>query len=339
MKKLWTLCTCCLSVGMMWAQTGNWTDEGNYDTSWWDGNNRSEYHITTAEQLAGLSYLSQQGITFLQSRIVLDNDLDMGAHYWTPIKKFGGFFDGNGHTLSGVQVQAGVGNSGFIATLQGYYGNPEYGVVYDLILDETCKITSSNQLPDATVGGIVGEAMAYTTIAACRFAGNITFEKYRGELTVGGIAGRTDGSVNGCLNEGGITVEVTENGSVSGGGITGDCNGKNIRITGCVNRGKLSGNSTSYKTEGISLAGIVGTNFSGSTINGCLNEGEVNIRFSSSRCVRRNSRTTFSVKSAIVTSPSPSQRTIMATLSWVSLLMDTCFPSLALKPDFFRKAR
>lgn len=99
MKKLWTLCTCCLSVGMMWAQTGNWTDEGNYDTSWWDGNNRSEYHITTAEQLAGLSYLSQQGTTFLQSRIVLDNDLDMGAHYWTPIKKFGGFFDGNGHTF------------------------------------------------------------------------------------------------------------------------------------------------------------------------------------------------------------------------------------------------
>lgn len=53
--------------------------------------------------------MSQQGTTFLQSRIVLDNDLDMGAHYWTPIKKFGGFFDGNGHTLSGVQVQAGVG--------------------------------------------------------------------------------------------------------------------------------------------------------------------------------------------------------------------------------------
>ena len=44
MKKLWTLCTCCLSVGMMWAQTGNWTDEGNYDTSWWDGNNWQDYH-------------------------------------------------------------------------------------------------------------------------------------------------------------------------------------------------------------------------------------------------------------------------------------------------------
>ena len=157
-----------------------------------------------------------------------------------------------------------MGNSGFIATLQGYYGNPEYGVVYDLILDETCKITSSNQLPDATVGGIVGEAMVYTTIAACRFAGNITFEKYRGELTVGGIAGRTDGSVNGCLNEGNITVEVSENGGVSGGGITGDCNGKNIRIR---------------------LAGIVRTNFSGSTINNCLNEGEVNVRFSSSQTV------------------------------------------------------
>jgi hypothetical protein len=54
----------------------------------------------------------------------------MGAHYWTPIKKFGGFFDGNGHTLSGVQVQAGVGNSGFIATLKGNMAHPEQGVVY-----------------------------------------------------------------------------------------------------------------------------------------------------------------------------------------------------------------
>ena len=125
MKKLWTLCTCCLSVGMMWAQTGNWTDEGNYDTSWWDGNNSQEYHISTVQQLAGLAYLSQQGTTFLQSRIVLDNDLDMGAHYWTPVKDFCGFFDGDGHTLSGVQVQAGVGNSGFIATLKGNMAHPE----------------------------------------------------------------------------------------------------------------------------------------------------------------------------------------------------------------------
>lgn len=156
---------------MMWAQTGNWTDEGNYDTSWWDGNNRPEYHISTAEQLAGLSYLSSQGRTFPASRIILDNDLDMEAHYWVPIEEFTGFFDGNGHTLSGIHVQNIYGNSGFIATLKGYARDYTRGTVYNLTLDETCELASAGLNSTATVGGIVGEAATYTTIAACRFLG------------------------------------------------------------------------------------------------------------------------------------------------------------------------
>ena len=285
MKKLWTLCTCCLSVGMMWAQTGNWTDEGNYDTSWWDGNNRPEYHISTAEQLAGLSYLSSQGRTFPASRIILDNDLDMEAHYWVPIEEFTGFFDGNGHTLSGIHVQNIYGNSGFIATLKGYARDYTRGTVYNLTLDETCELASAGLNSTATVGGIVGEAATYTTIAACRFLGKITFDDHRGELTIGGIVGSTKGTVNSCRNEGAITVKVSQKGSAEAGGIVGVCNGKDIRITNCINQATLSGTSASYQSEGIELAGIVATNFSGSTINGCLNEGEVNIRFSSSQTV------------------------------------------------------
>ena len=285
MKKLWTLCTCCLSVGMMWAQTGNWTDEGNYDTSWWDGNNRPEYHISTAEQLAGLSYLSSQGRTFPASRIILDNDLDMEAHYWVPIEEFTGFFDGNGHTLSGIHVQNIYGNSGFIATLKGYARDYTRGTVYNLTLDETCELASAGLNSTATVGGIVGEAATYTTIAACRFLGKITFDDHRGELTIGGIVGSTKGTVNSCRNEGAITVKVSQKGSAEAGGIVGVCNGKDIRITNCINQATLSGTSASYQSEGIELAGIVATNFSGSTINGCLNEGEVNIRFSSSQTI------------------------------------------------------
>ena len=235
MKKLWTLCTCCLSVGMMWAQTGNWTDEGNYDTSWWDGNNRPEYHISTAEQLAGLSYLSSQGRTFPASRIILDNDLDMEAHYWVPIEEFTGFFDGNGHTLSGIHVQNIYGNSGFIATLKGYARDYTRGTVYNLTLDETCELASAGLNSTATVGGIVGEAATYTTIAACRFLGKITFDDHRGELTIGGIVGSTKGTVNSCRNEGAITVKVSQKGSAEAGGIVGVCNGKDIRITNCIN--------------------------------------------------------------------------------------------------------
>ena len=285
MKKLWTLCTCCLSVGMMWAQTGNWTDEGNYDTSWWDGNNRPEYHISTAEQLAGLSYLSSQGRTFPASRIILDNDLDMEAHYWVPIEEFTGFFDGNGHTLSGIHVQNIYGNSGFIATLKGYARDYTRGTVYNLTLDETSELASAGLNSSATVGGIVGEAATYTTIAACRFLGKITFDDHRGELTIGGIVGSTKGTVNSCRNEGAITVKVSQKGSAEAGGIVGVCNGKDIRITNCINQATLSGTSASYHSEGKALAGIVAPNFSGSTINGCLNEGEVNKRIRSSQTI------------------------------------------------------
>ena len=72
---------------------------------------------------------------------------------------------------------------------------------------------------------------------------------------------------------------------IEAGGIVGVCNGKDIRFTNCINQATLSGTSASYQSEGIELAGIVATNFSGSTINGCLNEGEVNIRFSSSQTI------------------------------------------------------
>ena len=105
MKRLSALFACLLSVGASWSQTGNWTDEGNYDTSWYDGNNSGEYHISTPQQLAGWAYLASQGNRMSPNRIVLDNDLDLSAHYWTPIKEFAGFLDGNGKTLSGVHIQ------------------------------------------------------------------------------------------------------------------------------------------------------------------------------------------------------------------------------------------
>lgn len=136
MKRLSALFACLLSVGASWSQTGNWTDEGNYDTSWYDGNNSGEYHISTPQQLAGWAYLASQGNTMSPNRIVLDNDLDLSAHYWTPIKEFAGFLDGNGKTLSGVHIQttAGMEDVGFIARLLSNVSSTK-SVVYDLTLD------------------------------------------------------------------------------------------------------------------------------------------------------------------------------------------------------------
>ena len=280
MKRLSALFACLLSVGASWSQTGNWTDEGNYDTSWYDGNNSGEYHISTPQQLAGWAYLASQGNRMSPNRIVLDNDLDLSAHYWTPIKEFAGFLDGNGKTLSGVHIQttAGMEDVGFIARLLSNVSSTK-SVVYDLTLDESCQISLSAGSRDLTLGGIVGYAYGNTTIASCRFQGSFSVES-AGDLDAGGIVGRSSGAVILCTNEGDLTFRLTGSADASCGGITG---GNFLltspTVTGCANKGNLYATSTSASLRGIALGGIAGETSDKTVINGCMNEGSVKSEF------------------------------------------------------------
>ena len=88
--------------------------DGTSDTSWYNETD-TEFHIKTAEQLAGLAELTNIGIdtgastgnTFENKIIYLDCDLDLGDYPWTPITNrnvddgyfFKGTFDGQGHDI------------------------------------------------------------------------------------------------------------------------------------------------------------------------------------------------------------------------------------------------
>ena len=65
----------------------NW--DGTADTSWYtSAPDASEYHISTAEQLAGLAQLVNDKATpvlFGGKTIYLDNDLDLSVSQLTPI--------------------------------------------------------------------------------------------------------------------------------------------------------------------------------------------------------------------------------------------------------------
>ena len=53
-----------------------WGDKA--DTSWYVHETESEYHIKTAEQLAGIAKLVNEGtVTFEGKTVYLDNDLDL----------------------------------------------------------------------------------------------------------------------------------------------------------------------------------------------------------------------------------------------------------------------
>ena len=90
--------------------------DGTADTSWYVGHEAdAKYHITTAEQLAGLAQLvnADPGTTnFAGKTFYLDNDIDLSRHEWIsigtiiggdcPEYSFCGVFDGQGHVISNL---------------------------------------------------------------------------------------------------------------------------------------------------------------------------------------------------------------------------------------------
>lgn len=91
--------------------------DGTDNTSWYTdaeedaGTADKPYEISTAEQLAGLAQLVNGGTNFSGKTIKLTADIDLGDKEWTPIGndenwelKFSGTFDGDGHTISGLNV-------------------------------------------------------------------------------------------------------------------------------------------------------------------------------------------------------------------------------------------
>ncbi|MFQ9440825.1 MAG: hypothetical protein ACLR13_07230 [Acutalibacteraceae bacterium] len=83
--------------------------DGTADTSWYqDG--ISEFHLTTAEQLAGLAKIvNETGNVFQGVTVYLDTDVDLSGHEWVSIgagnnvaNYFGGTFDGQGHIVKNL---------------------------------------------------------------------------------------------------------------------------------------------------------------------------------------------------------------------------------------------
>ena len=124
---------------------------------------------------------------------------------WTPISSnaqypseaFSGIFDGNGHTIKGLRINASTAYQGFFAYTNG-------ATIKNLTIDGS--VTSSENY----VGGIVGNA-PNTTIQNCLFSGSVTTTKNKGAY-VGGIAGYAGGSstaakttITGCVNKATVT--------------------------------------------------------------------------------------------------------------------------------------
>lgn len=173
------------------------------DTSWYAGHeNATEFSIGTAAELAGLAALVNgtakdadnnpiAAVNFSGKTIKLTADIDLNNQVWTPIGNgdssfaFFGTFDGNGYTISGLNVPD--------TNAPGLFGCI-FGTVQNLI------VKGSVTVGDEADGGDYGEAGGVVcdnngTVQNCGFYGSVNDEI---GLGAGGVAGGGYGKVLNC---------------------------------------------------------------------------------------------------------------------------------------------
>ena len=255
----------------------------------------SRITIRTPEDLVELSRRCSLDSWSRGKTVVLSADLDLSDVEFSSIPTFGGTFDGQGYTISGLTITGSGNVRGLFRYLQS--GGVVQNVSLEVTIEPTdlqdslgglvgnnrgsvrnCAVTGSIQ-GETNIGGIIGVNESSGKIINSTFSGAVTGEHY-----VGGIAGQNLGSILQCVNQGKInTVAVegeadledldsrplnsTENlpACTDIGGITGFSTGV---LQSCKNTGPVG-----YEHVGYNVGGIAGRQ--SGYLNGCTNQGVI----------------------------------------------------------------
>ena len=239
----------------------NW--DGTADTSWYtSAPDASEYHISTAEQLAGLAQLVNDKATpvlFGGKTIYLDNDLDLSGSQWTPIgdgsnqgRFFAGTFNGQHHKIMNLYHHS----TGDELIRNGLFGVVSDGGTLKNLLVIDADIASND---GSLLAGILADWVNGGTVENCYTSGKI--ENNVGDKMVGGLIGQCTGStqVKGCGSDATvISTESDEDHVDTVGGLIGqwENSADSSSITDCWFGGSVSCNNI-YSAVG----GILGANF------------------------------------------------------------------------------
>ena len=237
--------------------------DGTADTSWYtDHETDTEYHFTTAEQLAGLAQLVNDktaSVSFEGKTIYLDNDLDLSGYQWTPIgngsnfgRYFAGTFDGQYHKIMNLLHHS----TGDELIRNGLFGVVSDGGTLKNLLVIDADIASND---GSLLAGILADWVDGGTVENCYTSGKI--ENNVGDKMVGGLIGQCTGStqVKGCGSDATvISTESDEDHVDTVGGLIGqwENSADSSSITDCWFGGSVSCNNI-YSAVG----GILGANF------------------------------------------------------------------------------
>lgn len=225
--------------------------------------------------------------------VSLQADLDLEGRGFEGIPIFCGRFEGNGHTIRGLNLEAEGSAQGFFRYLT------DTAIVQNLHLEGTVRMEGSA----AEIGGFAGKNSG--TIRNCSFSGSVSGKEFIGGIAgqntvsgviencssfgsvsgdhfVGGITGQNDGVIRLCVNESTINATPQQN-MVKLTDITLSGVMKSESANTATDLGGIAGNSTGfirdsknladvgYRHMGYNVGGIAGTQ--SGTIQNCENYG------------------------------------------------------------------
>ncbi len=259
------------------------------DYSWYDSKKTAtRFEIGSAAQLQGLADITNgnhgAAFDFSGREISLTSDLDLSEYEnWTPIGAggFNGTFKGNGHTISGLTIDA-----------SGQYNVGLFGLLLTNGSVSNLTLSNVNIIGYTNVGGIAGEvwgsvsycAVTGGTVSGNQYTGGIAGKVNGGSLTscfatcdiravgfspyyAGGVTGRVEweGSLSNCYATGSVTTGEGYSGMFgAAGGVVGSMNSGSIQR--CFATGEVGGT--------VDTGGVVGA-YSGGTLT---NVAALNIR-------------------------------------------------------------
>ena len=287
------------------------------DTEWYS-EELSVFDLTTKEQLAGLASLVNEGKNFGGAIVYLDADIDLGFYEWIPIgnssHSFNGTFDGDGHTISGLKINANADYVGLFGNVSGKICNVKIDQANVYVKRDHNYVGiacgySSGELKDITTDGFieapksnyVGAIAGAATPASIIYSNLSNNAIINASNYVGGIFGhvnstgsvQTDninntGDVTGIAQVGGIVgyamasvgskiYEASVCADIVGEYYVGGIAGKveNIAITTCTNDGSTV-TANSYYTEGESFYAWLGGYVGyGYSVDNCVNNVDI----------------------------------------------------------------
>lgn len=242
------------------------------------GTETDPYQISTAAGLKWFRDKVNNAKTKEETKIcaVLTANIDLKNEEWTPIGigngtrngvpidfPYSGTFDGNGHTISGLNVN---------------YRNKNGGL-FCYVMNATIK--------NLTVAGSVthssGDGVAYGGIVGC--ANSSTIESCTNRCTVtgnwyaGGIVGwSTDSDIIGCANFGNISSPSFSGGICGKIGGENDAAGIDATIRDCYNVGMVSGNyagGITGQSDSEDIDILIANCYNVGSLHGSTNTGEI----------------------------------------------------------------